>query len=185
MIVLSNYHRLGAIMLPERYPRAIWRPVSYAGEAPQLPAPLGWILHVVVGNGSPHGLFQRAKKPNRRFSHLWVAKNGTVEQYQRLDRQSWAQAAGNSSYLSVETEGMPGEPLTGPQLNSLARWHAWSGTADTIATRPGQRGIGTHEMGGAAWGGHACPGKIRSGQRGEIIRRAQALVSARSRGAAS
>lgn len=158
------------------YPGAIWEPVSYIGQASLMSAgSLGWVEHVVVGNGDPHDLFEHAPAGNRRFSHLWVAKSGQVRQFQDLRHDSWAQVAGNDSYWSVETEGFPGEPLTDAQLDALARWHIWSGTADAIATTPGQPGIGTHEMGGAAWGGHACPGPIRAAQRTEILRRAAAL----------
>jgi hypothetical protein len=160
--------------VPAIYPAAAQRPVSYAGSVGTFSAtPLGWILHVVVGDGSPWGTFEHAPAGSRRFSHLWVAKTGAVEQYQRLDRISWAQAAGNSTYWSVETEGFSTEPLTDAQLDALAAWHAWCGAADQVANAPGQRGIGTHEMGGAAWGGHACPGPIRAAQRAEIIRRSR------------
>jgi hypothetical protein len=38
-----------------------------------------------------------------------------------------------------------------------------------IADAPGQPGIGTHQMGGAAYGGHACPGPVRASQRSTII----------------
>ena len=164
-------------MVAWRYPPAEWRPVSYIGEAGSLPSPRGWVLHVVVGNGSPFGTFQGAKSPNRRYSHLWVAKDGRVEQYQRLDRMSWAQASGNSSWWSVETEGFVDEPLTDAQIRALAAWHVWCGAKDAVADRTSARGIGTHRMGGAAWGGHECPGALRAAQRQQIIDRARASRS--------
>jgi hypothetical protein len=166
-------------MVSSRYPPAKWRPVSYIGEAGSLPFPCGWVLHVVVGNGSPFGTFQGAKSPNRRYSHLWVAKDGRVEQYQRLDRMSWAQASGNSSWWSVETEGFVDEPLTDAQIRALAVWHVWCGAKDAVADSTSARGIGTHSMGGAAWGGHECPGALRAAQRQQIIDRARALRSGR------
>ena len=163
-------------MVPARYPAAAWEPVSYAGAASLMSnGSLGWIEHVVVGNGDPWGGFEHAPSNNRRFSHLWFAKDGRVKQYQDLRHDSWAQVAGNDSYWSCETEGNPSEPLTSAQLDALAAWHVWSGTADQLAEKPGQRGVGTHQMGGAAWGGHACPGPIRAGQRAEILRRARIL----------
>jgi hypothetical protein len=150
--------------------------VSYIDEAgPLHRQPFGWILHVVVGDGSPFGTFQGARSPNRRFSHLWVGKDGLIEQYQRLDRASWAQAGGNSTWWSVETAGDPDQALTGPQIDALAAWHVWCGAQDAIADSPGARGIGTHAMGGGGWGGHECPGKIRAGQRREILARAREL----------
>ena len=163
-------------MIPDLYPAATWEPVSYAGEASLMShGSIGWVEHVVVGNGDPHGGFEHAPPGNRRFSHLWFAKDGRVRQYQDLRHDSWAQADGNDSYWSCETEGQPSEALTDAQLDALAAWHVWSGTDDAIATIPGQRGIGTHEMGGAAWGNHRCPGQIRAAQRGDIIRRARII----------
>lgn len=163
--------------LPTRYPPATWRPVDYIGEAGRLVDPRGWVLHVVEGNGSPLGTFQRAVSPDRRFSHLWVSKAGAVEQYQWLDRASWAQGTGGNPWgWSVETEGFPGERLTAQQLDALAAWHVWCGAADRAVVNPGESGIGTHSMGGASWGNHpGCPGPIRAGQRTEILRRAAAL----------
>jgi hypothetical protein len=111
---------------------------------------------------------------SRRFSHLWVGKDGRVEQYGDLRKISWAQADGNSQWWSVETAGFPGEPLTEAQLNALATWHRWCGAPDIVCNTVAGGGIGTHSMGGAAWGGHECPGKIRAGQRAEIIRLAKA-----------
>ena len=163
------------VKTPELYSEATYEPVDYAGDAAPMGTVLGWILHVVVGLGDPWLTFENAVAPDRRFSHLWFARDGHVEQYQRLSEDSWAQVAGNGSYWSAETEGMPTEPLTDAQLDALAAWHVWSGTVDQLAQAPGQRGIGTHQMGGAAWGGHACPGAIRAGQRPEILRRAVLL----------
>lgn len=137
--------------------------------------PLGWILHVVVGNNSPYNTFRTAQKPNRRFSNWWVSKSGVVEQYAPAYAVSWAQAGGNESYWSVETEGFPNESLTGEQVEALARLHVWLGAADAIARKPGDLGIGTHQMGGSAWGDHPCPGTLRQNQRPLILRRAVAL----------
>lgn len=163
--------------IPAYYPPARWRPVSYIGEANRLLERRGWILHVVVGDGSPYGTFQGARSPHRRFSHLWVSKDGHIEQYQRLDRSSWAQAGGNPYWWSVETEGFEDEPLTGAQIRALAVWHNWCNAADALATSPEGRGIGTHKMGGVAWGNHECPGAIRAAQRADIIKLAQAIRS--------
>ncbi len=162
-------------------PGAVWRPVSYRAEAGAFStAPIGWILHVVVGNGSPWGTFEHAPAGSRKFSHGWVAKDGRGEQYAELTGKSWAQGAGNPLYWAFETEGYPTEPLTDAQIETLARWHNTLGAADALAEAPGQRGIGTHYMGGSAWGGHTCPDPSpgagpRSHQRGAIVARAQAL----------
>lgn len=137
-------------------------------------APLGWVLHVVVGNGSPFETFHRAVSPSRRFSTLWVAKDGRTEEFAPLDYKSWAQGEGNGLYWSVETEGFPTEALTDAQIHTLAKWHVFTGTADHVAATPGEKGIITHSAGGAAWGGHTCPDPApgagpRSKQRAAII----------------
>lgn len=157
------------------FPGALWRPVPYWSEVPAMREYRGWILHVVTSDGSPYGYFSSLPKGKRKFSHLWVAKDGRVEQYQKLTLRSWAQMAGNPYWWSVETEGEEDEPLTGAQIKTLARWHVWCGAQDVAVSSPSRRGIGTHSMGGAAWGGHACPGKIRSAQRKEILAEAKRL----------
>jgi len=159
----------------DRYPHAVWEPVGYAPDAGPMAASSGWILHVQVGNGDPGPMFAGLRAPNRRFSHLWVSKIGTVKQYGSLGTASWAQGAGNRNWWSLETEGFPGEALTGAQLQALAQWHAWCGAPSLLASSPSGAGIGTHSMGGAAWGGHKCPGTVRAGQRQEILRRAEIL----------
>lgn len=158
-------------------PGAVWRPVSYRGDAgPFTAPPIGYIVHVVVGNGSPYSTFENAPPGDRRFSTAWVAKNGSSEQFQTLDMLSWAQAAGNPFYWSFETEGYPSEPLTDAQINTIAGWHNFLGAPDVLAEAPGQPGSGTHYMGKLAYGGHTCPGPgPRAAQRQTIIDRARQL----------
>ena len=152
-------------------PNAEWCPVSYRAEAGLFEAkPLGWILHCQVGNGSLHDYFNRLKSPSRKFSTAWVGKDGKSEQYAELHNKSWAQASGNGIYWSFETEGLPNEPLTRAQIETLAIWHEFLGVSDSLANKPGEQGIGTHSMGSTDWGGHACPGTVRSAQRTEILR---------------
>jgi len=164
--------------LPAWMPGAIRKPVPYRAEAGRwVTTPLGWILHVVVGNGSPFETFRRAVSPARRFAHWWVAKDGTIEQYAETFYKSWAQGAGNPQYFSVETEGLPTEPLTPEQIAALARIHDFLDAADVLAEAPGQVGIGTHYMGRGPWGAHSCPDPERgegtgprSHQRADVIR---------------
>jgi len=162
-------------------PGARWMPVTYRVAAGKFTTPpLGYIPHVPVSNGSLFAFFNRLVSPNRKFSTAWIAKDGHAEQYQSLDMKPWAQAAGNGQYHAFEVEGYPNEPYTPAQINTLAVWHNFLGTPDVLANTPGQRGIGTHYMGGAAWGGHTCPDPVagagpRSRQRQAIIARAQAL----------
>lgn len=158
-------------------PGAKWLPVSYRAEAGRFTAgkPLGYLPHVQQGNGSLFRFFNNLVSPNRKFTNAWVAKDGRSEQYAELVNKPWAQVAGNGLYWAFETEGFDSEPLTVAQINTLAIWHNFLHAADVLAQAPGQVGIGTHSMGGAAWGGHACPGAIRAAQRLAIIARAKAL----------
>jgi hypothetical protein len=152
------------------------RIIPYAGEADLFESqPLGWVMHVQVGNGSPYHYFASRKKPNRKFSTYWISKIGGCEQYQYLNRESWAQGKGNSTYWSVEFEGYPDEKLTPQQIATGAQLHNLLRVRDTVINVPGLRGIGTHSMGGKAWGPTACPGTLRANQRLVIIGAAQTL----------
>jgi hypothetical protein len=139
--------------------------------------PLGWAFHVVVGNGSPYETFLRAKSPKRRFSHIWVAKDGDVEQYGPFSHKSWANGIGNGSFYSAETEGFPEEPLTDAQVHRLAEFHIFTETADRIAASTGEKGIVCHYQGSTAWGGHSCPDPAPGGQGPRSHQRAQILAA--------
>lgn len=158
-------------------PGAAWRPISYRADAGAFPAPpIGEIIHVVVGNGSPWGAFEFAPAGDRRFSNAWVAKDGSSEQYTELNIMPWAQEDGNPYYYAWETEGFPGEPLTGAQITTLATWHNFAGTPDIVTDTPGAAGSLMHADGGAAYGGHSCPGPgPRGAQRTAVIDWARAL----------
>lgn len=163
-------------------PGAAWRPVSYRGQSGLFAPgrPVGYIPHVQVGTGSLWGTFEFAVSPNKRFSNAWIAKDGHSEQYAETNRIPWAQVNGNPDYRAYECEGDPSEPYTAAQINTLATWHNFCGDPDLIADIPGGRGVGTHYMGGAGYGGHTCPDPVpgagpRSRQRPAIIARAQVL----------
>ena len=157
-------------------PFAVYRPVSSHGGA--MNQVLGSVIHVTAGEGDPYNEF--ANPANQVSSHFGIGNgqggmaDGLIEQYVDTANASWAQAAGNYSYLSVETEGQPTEPLTTNQVLSFARLFAWMSkgycfplqVTDTV----GQKGLITHGDGGAAWGGHTgCPGPLRAAQRAQIV----------------
>lgn len=155
-------------------PNSLTQLMPYHTDAPVFThPPFGWIMHVQVGNNNPFVWMSQLKSPNRRFSHAWISKAGDTRWFQTLDRTAWAMGAGNADYYSVEFEGYPNELLTLPQINAGAVLHNRLHTVDAIVNTPGYRGVGTHEMGGAAWGGHACPGTLRARQRSAIIVSAQ------------
>lgn len=145
---------------------------------------LGVILHVNVSgptsNGTSIDYFK--SNPGEVTPNFQVYRDGSIVQFLPFNWQPWCQIDGNFNYGAIETGGDPDQPLTEAQLVSCAKiiraYHRRMGFEYKIANSPGQKGLGTHQMGGLSWGGHACPGDIRAGQRQEILDRAQATKPA-------
>lgn len=150
-----------------------WLPGRITGG--YMPTSRGLVFHVNAGNGNAFDWFTNPAAPTA-SSHFQLMKTGELIQGVPMDTVAWCQVAGSSTWHSIETEGWPNEPLTEAALDKLARLYAWGnrncGWALQQADSPDGYGLGTHEMGGQAWGGHACPGPARSAQRGEVLRRA-------------
>lgn len=157
-------------------PFAAQRPVTSHG------GPIGTILgvveHVTAGEGDPYNEF--ANPANEASSHFGIGNgqggmaDGLLEQYVDTSLMSWAQAAGNGTYISVETEGLPTEALTVAQVATFGKLMAWCnqvhGVPLIVTDTVGDRGLITHGDGGAAWGGHeGCPGDLRKAQRPDIL----------------
>jgi hypothetical protein len=105
----------------------------------------GWVLHVIVGSlSAADGAFHN---PSWGASaHFGVGKDGHIVQWVDTGDRAWAEGAWgqvHGPYPYVVTDSTTG------------------------------RGLGTHSMGGAAWGGHECPGSIRAAQRPLILATAQ------------
>ncbi|MEV7123299.1 peptidoglycan recognition protein family protein [Kitasatospora griseola] len=162
-----------------RMPGATWRPVRNRRPGGTLEH-RGLVLHVQEGDNSPFGWFDNPA--SQASSDFWVAKDGRIEQYVETGTdRAWAQAAGNAFYASVETEGHPAQPLTGDQVDGVARIYAWGhrefGWPLAVVDSTTEHGLTYHGVGGAAWGGHpGCPGELRKAQRGAIIARARVLL---------
>ncbi|MFC9811190.1 N-acetylmuramoyl-L-alanine amidase [Streptomyces virginiae] len=131
----------------------------------------GLVLHVQEGENSLHAHFSDPAVQSS--AHFWVSQSGEIEQYVSAHDRAWAQGTGNPSWLSVETSGFASRPLTAQQVDSVARIYAWGmaqhGWPLEPASTPLGRGLGIHRMGGRDWGGHSCPGPLRSAQAGEIL----------------
>ncbi|MFJ9939542.1 peptidoglycan recognition protein family protein [Streptomyces erythrochromogenes] len=131
----------------------------------------GLVLHVQEGENSLHRHFSDPSVQSS--AHFWVSQSGEIEQYVSAHDRAWAQGTGNPSWLSVETSGFASRPLTAQQVDSVARIYAWGmaqhGWPLEPAGTPLGRGLGIHSMGARDWGGHACPGPLRSAQTGEIL----------------
>jgi hypothetical protein len=161
-------------MAPTLYPPARFRAVVNTAGAMIEPT-RGLIPHVQVGNGSLFGWFNNPA--SQVSSHLWLSKSGDFEQYIPFDRRAWAQAAGNPYWISCECEGFETEDYSSIQIIRLGELFAWGmrefGWKAEITDSTSGYGIGTHRMGGQAWGGHSCPGDIRANRRGDILAAAQ------------
>jgi hypothetical protein len=151
-------------------PFAVWKPVS--GHGGVMSSHLGLVLHVQQGNNSLAGWFNNPQAGAS--STWWVSKSGALEQYVDANVCAWAQANGNSTYNSVETEGYDTEAFTPAAEAMLARLYQWGaqtyGWPLVLAETPGQRGFAWHGMGGSSWGGHTgCPGDLRKNRRQAIL----------------
>lgn len=138
---------------------------------------LGVVLHVNVSGKKSQGTspdwYAAGGGPDQVCPNFQVMRDGTIWQLLPMDVQPWTQAAGNGNYASIETGGDPDEPLTPAQVRScgliIRAYHEKYGMPLRLANAPGQRGFGTHSMGGQSWGGHSCPGSIRAKQRNDIL----------------
>ncbi|MFE2144171.1 N-acetylmuramoyl-L-alanine amidase [Streptomyces sp. NPDC059456] len=152
-------------------PDAVLRPLAVNFTPGGIREMRGLVLHVQEGENSLHDRFS---DPSVGCSaHFWVSQSGEIEQYVSAHDRAWAQGSGNPSWLSVETSGFASRPLTAQQVDAVARIYAWGmaqhGWPLEPASTPLGQGFGIHSMGGQDWGGHACPGPLRSAQTGDIL----------------
>lgn len=141
---------------------------------------LGLVQHIQQGNEA--GSISWCKNPASQVSaHFFVPKVGRPQQLVDTGDRAWAEAAGNSQYLSIEFEGYSGQDLTAGQLQGaaqlMARANRELGVPLYAVDVPGQRGLGWHGMGGDAWGGHPdCPGRPVILQRAAILAKAAVIL---------
>ncbi len=67
-------------------------------------------------------------RPDRAASwHFSIATDGTIYQHYSTDDICWASGSleANRRFVAVEHEGRAGQPLTGPQVEALAKVIAW------------------------------------------------------------
>lgn len=140
---------------------------------------LGLVLHIMEGTleGSQSWFDNPESKAS---SHFGTGEDGELRQWVDTKDRAWAQASGNTDYLSIENEGHSGDLLAVGQIESVAQVYAWMvkkyGVPYAVANKPGESGLGYHGMGGKAWGNHPnCPGPGIVAQRQAIIDRARAI----------
>jgi len=107
-------------------------------------------LHIAVSEqASLYGFFN---KPSFVCSHFYVRRDGQVEQYVDTAYKAAADYQGNSSTISIETQGMADGEWTSQQLNSMAALFAWArdahGLANKLATNSQPNGDSSH---GLSW----------------------------------
>lgn len=168
-----------------RMPGTIWKPIPKSRTARRKGR--GICLHVAVSEAaSLHGFFSASTSD----SHFYVRRDGTIEQYVDTDLVAYANAAGNSSLISVETQGgvtnANSEPWTAQQIDALARLCRWAADTDgfpleaMLDSRPASRGVGYHRLGCKPWvvsggelwssaAGKICPGAGKIAQIPQII----------------
>lgn len=163
-----------------RFSRALWRPIprnyTRGGQA----SVRGVVVHIMAGTLA--GTDSWFRNPDARASsHFGTGKAGALYQWVDTADRAWAQANGNSAWLSVENEGKAGDELTAAQLEANAEVLAWAhttyGVPLRVAKSTADRGLAWHALGGASWGGHtSCPGPKIVAQLPEIVSRAKRIV---------
>lgn len=137
----------------------------------------GVVMHTMVGN-LPGTIATFNNPANQVSSHFGIAQDGSVHQFGPIGKGwiAWAEVAGNDTWYSIEhaDNGNTENPLTDAQLTASAQLvevlSRFAGFGLQVTNSVDGTGYGTHVMGGAAWGGHTCPGPgPRAGQRQEII----------------
>lgn len=139
---------------------------------------LGLVVHIMEGTleGSQSWFNNSGSQAS---SHFGTGKDGELRQWVDTADRAWAQGAGNRDYLSIENEGHTPDALTPKQIEAVAQTFAWVakkyGVPYVVANKPGEKGLGYHKMGGAAWGGHPCPGPAIIAQLPKIVTRAKEI----------
>ncbi|MFJ8349001.1 LysM peptidoglycan-binding domain-containing protein [Streptomyces sp. NPDC094153] len=147
----------------------------------------GVVVHIMDGSYAGTDSWFRNHPEAKASAHFGTSRVGDLCQWVDTADRAWAQADGNSNWLSVENEGRGGEDLTSAQLDRNAQVLAWAhkthGVPLQVTNDPNGKGLGYHAMGGKAWGNHpSCPGARVVAQLVEIVTRAKKIVGAASGG---
>jgi hypothetical protein len=143
----------------------------------------GVVMHTMVGNLP--GTIEHFNNPDAQASaHFGIAQDGRIHQFGPIGKGwiAWAEVDGNATWYSIEhaDNGDQHNPLTAEQITASAQvvelLSRFAGFPLIVTDSTAGRGYGTHVMGGAAWGGHTCPGPgPRAAQRHDIILLARAI----------
>jgi hypothetical protein len=137
----------------------------------------GVVMHTMVGN-LPGTITVFNEASYQASTHFGIDQQGHIHQFGPIGKGwiAWAQMAGNAAWYSIEhaDNANTENPLTEAQIIASAQLvealSAYAAFPLRVTDSVDGRGYGTHVMGGAAWGGHTCPGPgPRAGQRHAII----------------
>jgi len=156
------------------------------GRYPVTGAMQGVLMHTMVGNLA--GTIASFNDPARQASaHFGISQQGHIHQFGPLGTgwEAWHAMAANLTWYGIEhaDNGDQHNPLTAEQVTASAQLveclSAFAGFPLQVTDSTSGHGYGTHVMGGAAWGGHTCPGPgPRAGQRGDIVALARQIRAA-------
>lgn len=143
----------------------------------------GLVMHTMVGNLP--GTIAVFNNPSYQASaHFGVAQDGSCHQFGPIGKGwiAWAEEAGNAAWYSCEfaDDADTRNPLTDAQITTGAQLleclSNYAGFPLEVTDDVHGKGLGTHVMGGSAWGGHTCPGPgPRAMQRYEIVKLAKKI----------
>lgn len=147
--------------------------------------PLGFILHTDAGNSA--SLFNYFNGPSGGIeSHFHIPKSKPVEQYRDTGFEADANLKANSfwiagkryGFISVETQGLAGDPWNDYQLAEIKKLLLWGRDQHPhIVLRkcpgPFSAGVGFHTLFGSPgpWTpvAKSCPGPVRIGQFNSVL----------------
>lgn len=143
----------------------------------------GVAIHTEVGY--EHNVIAEFNNPKAEASaFISIGMDGHIHQYGPIGKgwKAWTQSAGNARYRGAENEdhGNVHNKLTAAQLASLGAFVEVCSRKDgfpiAATDNPnGGKGVIFHSDGGAAWGGHDCPGATRRAQRPQVLAKARAI----------
>lgn len=148
----------------------------------------GVLMHTMVGN-LPGTIAEFNNPAAEASAWFGVAQDGLIHQFGPLGKGwiAWHAEAANLTWYGIEfaDDKNPDNPLTPAQITAGAQLvellSRFAGFPLQVTDRPAGRGFGTHNMGGANWGGHTCPDlpprHVRSLQRADILTAAKAIRS--------
>jgi hypothetical protein len=164
-------------------------PGFHGGSLPT-PAVMGLLSHTMVGNlPGTDALFTPGPQGNGNSAHFGTAQDGTVIQWVPLGVVAFHAFDANFHWYAVENADNknPNNPYTDVQLSRIAQILELTSRREygrftlQVTNSLDQEGLGTHHMGGVAWGDHSCPdaqknpNHTRSRARAEIVRRAKII----------